>query len=168
MKIQVTKEWFASRALLEEGLEIGVGIPTPFGASTLSKQPKTTPSTNVVEFSQHLSFGRFVALMRRQRQWSVKQLSDEVESSCEEILSIENDPAYEPEMSTVHGVAKAFGVSPKNLYKMASFTDDVSPHLREEFVRFAACSEGTEPLTHDEEEALQAILKVIVEDLDEK
>ena len=71
-------------------------------------------------------------------------------------------------MSTVHELAKLFGLPPKNLIRMAGLADEKSSSLREEYVRFAACSESREPLTDDEEAALQAVLKVIVEDSDKK
>lgn len=106
--------------------------------------------------------------MRRKRRWTIQKLANEAEATNEELLAIENDPHYEPELSTVFGLSKTFGLPPKNLVKMAGLAEDATSRLREECVRFAACSESKEPLTDDENAALQAILKVIVEDSDSK
>jgi hypothetical protein len=65
-------------------------------------------------------------------------------------------------------LAKSFHLPPKNLIKMAGLAEDGSSRMREESVHFAACSESRQPLSEDEQEALQAILKVIIEDSDAK
>ena len=166
MKITVTKKWFRSRAPFEEGLVIGAGSLQHSENPARQVVPSRVSVANAV--TQKLSFGRFVCLMRRKRQWSIKRLANEAEATCEELLSIENDVHYEPETSTVFGLAKTFGVAAKSLYKMAGLADDASPRLRQESVRFAACSEFKEPLTESEDLALQAYLKVILEDSDQK
>ena len=165
MKITVTKKWFRSRAPLEEGLVIRAGSFQHGENPAVQVVPSRVSVANVV--TQKLCFGRFVCLMRRKRQWSIKKLANEAEATCEELLSIENDVHYEPEASTVFGLAKSFGVAAKSLYKMAGLADDASPRFVK-VVRFAACSEFKEPLTDSEDMALQAYLKVILEDSDQK
>lgn len=166
MKINVPADWLLSKDHLEEGLEIGAG--------SLRRLPANPPArarrepSNVIDITQHVTFGRFVTLMRRQKKWTVQSLAAAADVPAEELLVIEHDPHHEPELSTVHELAKVFGLPSKSLIKMAGLAEEPSPQLREEYVRFAACSESREPLTHDEEAALQAILNVIVEDTDKK
>lgn len=165
MKFSIPKEWLLSRAHLEEGLEIGAGAPRHLA----KLEPATTAGgQELTTIEQRLSFGRFVALMRRKQGWSVQQLAEKAETEAGEILVIEKDPHYEVELSTVAGLAKAFNVPPKNLIKMAGLAEDRSLHLREEGLRFAASAESKAPLTEDEEIALQTYLKVVLEDSDKR
>ncbi len=166
MKLSITKDWFLSRAHLEEGLEIGAGSLQHLGKPALRAVPAADSVLNTI--SQHFTFGRFVALMRRKRGWTVRQLAAAADVTAEELLVIEHDPRYEPELSTVFGLAKSFELPTTNLIKMAGLAEDRSMRLREEGVRLAACSETKEPLTEDEEVALQAFLKVIIEESDKQ
>lgn len=166
MKTTVPADWLLSKDHLEEGLEIGAGSLRRLPVNTQARASRE-PS-NIIDITQHVTFGRFVALMRRQKNWSVQALASAADVPTEELLVIEHDPHHEPELSTVHELAKVFKVPSKSLIKMAGLAEEPSSRLREEYVRFAACSESHEPLTHDEETALQAILKVIVEDTDNK
>lgn len=164
MKLTITKDWFLSRAHLEEGLEIGAGSLEYIGKPALRVAP--APQASIATLSQHLTFGRFVEAMRRKRGWTITQLAKVADVTPEELLVIESDAHHEPELSTVHGLAITFHLPPKNLVKMAGLSNGGSSRLREESVRFAACSESKEPLTEDEDAALQAFLKVIVEESD--
>lgn len=164
MKFTITKDWFLSRAHLEEGLEIGAGSLQYIGKPALRVVPAIESSITTI--SQHLTFGRFIEAMRRKRGWTVTDLAGAADVTPEELLVIEADPHYEPELSTVYELAKTFDLPPKNLVKMAGLSQGGSSRLREESVRFAACSESKEPLTEEEDAALQAFLKVIVEESD--
>lgn len=166
MKINIPSEWLLARDHLEEGLEIGAGslrhLPNPAPA------PAQVSGEELTTIEQRLTFGRFVALMRRKHGWSVQQLATKAGTDPGEILVIENDPHYESELSTVVGLAETFGVPPKNLIKMAGLAEDRSMQLREEGLRFAASAESRAPLTADEEQALQTYLKVLLEDSDKR
>ena len=165
MQLNITKDWFLNQAHLEEGLEIGAGALQHIGRPALRVVPAAESSISTI--SQHLTFGRFVEVMRRKQGWTVSDLAIVAEVSPEELLVIEGDPYHEPELSTVFGLAKTFNLPAKNLVRMAGLTQGGSSRLREESVRFAACSESKEPLTEEENTALQAFLKVIVEESDQ-
>ena len=165
MKINIPADWLISKAHLEEGHERGAGSPRL--TNSRGKHACSTAPT-ITDISQHVSFGRFVTLMRRQNNLTVERLAEAAEVSVEELLVIEHDPHHEPELSTVFGLAKSFRLPPKNLMKMAGLAEGSSSRLREESIRFAACSESREPLSDDEQDALQAILKVIIEDSETK
>lgn len=165
MKITIPADWLLSRDHLEEGLEIGAGSLRHLAKHAPSPAPS---SEDLATIEQRLSFGRFVALMRRKHGWSVQQLAEKSETEAGEILVIENDPHYEAELRTVTCLAKTFDVPPKNLIKMAGLAEDRSLHLREEGLRFAASAESKAPLSEDEEMALQTYLKVVLEDSDKR
>lgn len=155
MKITVTKEWFRSRAHLEEGHEIGAGSLQPTGKPTLHVHPDNN--------SASVSLGQTVSLMRRQRRWTIDRLADEAEATREELVAIETNPGYVPELSTVVSLAKTFELPPKALVKKAGLAECASSRLREDSIRYAACSEFKEPLSDDEEHVLQAVLKAMIE-----
>ena len=156
MKITVTKEWFLSRAHLEEGHEIGAGSLLHIGEPALS----TVPANDKVE---EISFGQTVALMRRHRRWTIARLASEVEATSEEIAEIEANPSFVPELSTVFSLATVFKVPHKVFVKKAGLADATRSCLREDSIRYAACSEFREPLSSDEEHVLQAMLKALVD-----
>ncbi len=166
MKLSLTKEWFESRLPQEDGLEIGAGLLHHLAKA--NEQTASSPAMAADSIAQHVGFGRFVRLLRRQQQLSVEDLADASEATPEELIAIENDPHYKPEPSTVFGVASYFKLPPKRMMAMAGLGSISSSRLREQSVRFAACAEPREPLTPSENDALQAMLKVIVEDADVK
>lgn len=162
MKLSLSKEWFESRLPLEDGLEIGAGLLHHLTAPT--QQPPASPAPEADAIAHHVGFGRFIRLLRRQEKLSIEQLADASESTPEELIAIENDPRHMPEISTVHAIASYFKLPPKRMMALAGVGSVSSSRLREETIRFAACSEPRDPLTPSESDALQAMLKVIVED----
>ena len=157
MKITVTKEWFQSRAHLEEGHEIGAGLLRHIGRPALRTGP-VQPTVG------HITFGQTIALLRRQRRWTIERLATEAEATSRELAEIEANPEGRPERSTVCRLAKVFRLPSQALLQKAGLADATSPRLREDPMRSADCSEFNEPLTPDEEDVLQAVLKALVED----
>jgi HTH-type transcriptional regulator, competence development regulator len=104
-----------------------------------------------------MCFGDFVGLMRRKRGWTISQLARSAEADENELTRIERDPSCEPELSTVHGLAKTFGLPPKKLIVMSGLGEARSAAFRHCELRFAA------PLTEEEEMVLQTYLKVALE-----
>lgn len=156
MKITVTKEWFRSRAHLEEGHEIGAGSLRHIGKPALSAMPTNTTVESI-------TFGQTIALMRRHRRWTIDRLASEAEATRDELSEIESNPDCMPEPSTVFSLAKVFKVPPKAFMQKAGLADAASSRLHEDSIRYAACSRFGEPLTADEEHVLQAVVKALVE-----
>jgi len=165
MKINIPKEWILNRASREEGLEIGAGSPRQLAQSEVSRPPAPE---DIVRIEQRLSFGHFVALMRRKSGWTVQQLAQRADVDAGELLVIEKDPYHEAELSTVHGLARTFNVPPRHLMKMAGLADNRSSRLAEAAVSFAASADPVAPLSESEEVALQTYLKVVLEESDKK
>ena len=156
MKITITKEWFRSRAHLEEGLEIGAGSLRHIGKPALRALPGNTTADNI-------TFGQTVSLLRRRSRWTIARLAEEADATSEELSEIEANPECVPEPSTVFSLANVFKLPPKALMQRAGLAEAASSHLREDSIRYAACSEFKEPLSDDEEHVLQAVLKALLE-----
>lgn len=166
MKITVTKEWFRSRAHLEEGQEIGAGSLQHVGKPAL-RALLGVPRAAIAAATK-VTFGQIIGLLRRKRCWTINQLANEAEATYEELDAIERIPNFTPELSTVVSLANTFGLPARALIQKAGLADAVPVQLREDSLRYAACSDFKEPLTVDEEQVLQAVLQVIVEDSDNK
>ena len=164
MKITVTKEWFRSRAHLEEGHEIGAGSLQHIGKPAL--RPLSGNPSIASASADDVSFGQAIALMRRHRRWTIDRLAKEAEATSEELAAIERNPDFVPELSTVVSLATTFGIPPKAMIYKAGLASTAPSRLQEDGVRYAACSEFKEPLSADEEHVLQAVLKAIVEHSD--
>lgn len=156
MIITVTKEWFGSRAHLEEGHEIGAGSLHHICKPALS----ALPATKTVEI---ISFGQTIALMRRHRRWTIDRLASEAEATPGELEEIETNPHFVPELSTVFSLANVFKVPAKAFMQKAGLADKASSRLRDGSIRYAACSEFKEPLTEDEEHVLEAVIQALIE-----
>lgn len=156
MKINVTREWFRSRAHLEKGQEIGAGSLLHIGKPLLSAVFSDMAPDNV-------SFGQTISLMRRQHRWTIDQLAAKAEATSDELAEIETNPQCVPELSTVFSLANVFKLPPKALIRKAGLADAATSTLREDSIRYAACSDFKEPLSADEEHVLAAVLKAMVE-----
>ncbi|MFA5263337.1 MAG: hypothetical protein WC378_05885 [Opitutaceae bacterium] len=114
------------------------------------------------------SFGHFLALMRRKHGYTIDGLARAADLDATELRTIESDANYEAELSTIHGLAKHFGLPVKALMKIAQLAADRQPISPELQLRYAASASLTAPLTADEETVLQAYLKSVLERTDRR
>ena len=128
MKITVTKEWFRSRAHLEEGHEIGAGSLQHIGQPALRSLSGNPSSGNAA--ADNIGFGQAVALMRRHRRWTIDRLAKEAEATSEELAAIERNPDFVPELSTVVSLATTFGIPPKAMIYKAGLARPLRPVCR--------------------------------------
>jgi transcriptional regulator with XRE-family HTH domain len=153
MKIERSKEWWVAQALREGTSEVGAGF------SVLESQAEGRPAMQLEE--TRIAFGRFVNLMRRQRSWTFEKLADEASIDVGELMSIEDDCHYTPEVRTVYKLAQAFEVPQKRLMQLAGLVVVKDSSLREQAVRFAARSEPMHKLTREEKSALESFVAAL-------
>lgn len=159
MRIDVSKEWCARMAQLEADAEIGAGllaIDPVFDGEAAAALTEETEGANV-------AFGRFIRLMRRSRQLSVEKLADDADVEISELVSIEEDAHYKPDLRTVYQLAEFFKVQQAGLLQIAGLTVPKDTRLVDEAVRFAARSEPVTELTREERAALDAFVAVLSE-----
>lgn len=154
MKIEISKEWCVRMAQL--------GGDAEFGAGAIAIDPVFDGGMTQGEAEgASLAFGRFVRLMRCNRGLTVEKLAEDADLDIAELLNIEQDTHYRPELRTVHQLAGFFGVQRANLLQIAGLTVARDNRLITEAVRFAARSEPTVALTPDERQALEAFVSVL-------
>jgi transcriptional regulator with XRE-family HTH domain len=158
MRIDVTKDWCIRMAEVEADEEIGVGLVAvdPLFDGESAHPARSEEST--------VAFGRFVSLMRRDRGLSVEKLADAADVDVAELLTIEEDTRYKPEVRTVYQLANFFALPRTTLLQVAGLTLPKDNRIIEESVRFAARSEPVEALTDGERTALETFVAVLSED----
>ncbi len=154
MKFTFSKEWCRKSADLEGNAEVGAGCPD-------IRQDR--PVTDTVDFaiSSRLAFGKFLQLIRRNRDLTPEQLADRADVELQEILSIEGDVHYVTEPRTVYQLALVFGLPEKRLMQLAGLTHVQDPQFAQQAVRFAARSESVEKLNSDERRALESFITLL-------
>lgn len=158
MKIKFTKEWCMRMAALEAEAEIGAGA---FAIDPVFDGETSTPADASEETIY--AFSRFVSLSRRSRGLSVEALAERADIEVAELVTIEENGAYKPELRTVYQLANFFGVQRGNLLQVAGLTAPKDTNLIDEAVRFAARSEPVAALTVEERAALDAFVSVLSE-----
>ncbi|SEF10959.1 Helix-turn-helix domain-containing protein [Rhizobiales bacterium GAS191] len=159
MRLERSKDWWMARARREGDMAVGAGLlafdPAP-------EERLSSAQTAAVEETR-IAFGRFVNLMRRRRGYSMEQLAAAADLDTSELLVIEDDVHYVPELRTVFKLAQTFEVSQQRLMQLAGLAAANDVELRQEAVRFAARSESMQKLTPEESSALEAFVAVLSE-----
>lgn len=158
MKINVTKEWCTMMAKQEDGAEVGAGLTA--ADPVFDGQVE---SDDFIREESRLVFGRFVNLMRRGRGWPIEKLADKADIEVGEIMSIEEDAHYFPELRTVYQIANVFSVSQERLIALSGLTKPKDIQFVSEAVRYAARSESIEALNDAEQAALDGLISVLNE-----
>lgn len=134
------------------------------GAGSLAARPMVAPEAVALRADEtRLVFGRFINVARRQRRLSIEALADLAKIEVAEILNIESDPHYEPDLHAVWSLSEVFGVRQSHLMELAGLAVPKDGHWLEDVVRYAARSTPIEDLTPDEQafhDAVVAALKL--------
>lgn len=160
MKNVFTKEWCMRMAGLEADAEIGAGA---LAADPIFDDFSVSEMVQGAEDKTAYAFSRFVRLSRRSRRLSVEALAEQADLEIVELVAIEENSQYKPDLRTVYQLANFFGVQRSNLLQVAGLTIPKDAHLIDQAVRFAARSEPSAALTAEERAALEAFVSVLSE-----
>lgn len=156
-----TKEWWVNRARREPNVEVAAGLVAHDPVHEAPAMEADPSNKDVANEETRIAFGRFVNLMRRKRGLSMEELADEASLDPKELLVIEDDIHYVPELRTVYMLAQTFKVPQPALMQLAGLSVANDAELNREAVRFAARSESVQKLSHEENEALMAFIAVL-------
>lgn len=163
MKMNLSKEWLLQRAKLDDKADISAGT------LDLNRLPVTRPS-NVVPMqaaaeveSPNPAFGRLINLWRRKKGLRIEALADKARIDAAELIEIERNLNYVPEVRTVYQLAKTLGLSSERMLELSGNLVVRDSSLGQEAVRFAARSESVEKLSKDEQRALEEFVKFLSE-----
>jgi transcriptional regulator with XRE-family HTH domain len=107
-------------------------------------------------------FGRLIEYARRKRGLSVEELAEPADVDVAAVVEIERNDRVLPEIRTVFQLAQVLDLPPGRLMEVAGLATP-KPEIRHAALRFAARSEPTSGLSHDESIALEEFVKVLVE-----
>ena len=159
MEIKVSKEWCRYRALLEGDAEIGAGR-LAIDPELDDEMPR---DIGRVDEELNIVFGRLISLMRRQLGISLERLAEDADVDMTELIEIENNSRYKPELRTTHRLANYFHMPYSSFMQVAGLTARKDARIFEEAVRFAARAQPTAKLTPEERVALEMFVAVLSE-----
>ena len=113
----------------------------------------------------HHVFGRLIEYARRQLGLSVEVLAGQADVDLEELVEIERDDYFMPQVRTVHQLASVLKLPSSRLMQVAGLATP-RPYVAGAALRFAARSEPTSELSPDERVAFEEFVKVLVETTD--
>jgi transcriptional regulator with XRE-family HTH domain len=156
MKLVITREWFERKVSLEGDDEIAAGAlardPTPDPATAAPAGADTLDATRV-------AFSSLVEYMRRKRGMSMEKLAEEANIELAEVVSIERDAHFRPEVRTVYKLSQCFDLPNKVLMELSGNTTSRSSAVHEHALRFAARSgESVQNLSREEKRALEEFI----------
>jgi hypothetical protein len=115
------------------------------------------PETNQLRQAFHL----FVQMLRREKGFTVTELSAKTEIDKTEILAMERYPGYRPSPLTLHKLSKFYALPEKQLLVLAGAVKDIPQAFSEQASRFAAQSESFAKLTKEEKKVLDEFVKAL-------
>ncbi|WP_339749610.1 helix-turn-helix transcriptional regulator [uncultured Maricaulis sp.] len=155
MTLEINEDWRRKLILEEDGYDISAGLTAadPVFAEDLIVDDAGDDGL--------LALGRFINLMRRQKNWSINRLAEEADIDIGELLAIEKETAHTPEPRTIYQLSQVFGVSDRKLLGLSGLVRPKDFSYVEDAVRFAAKSESIEKLSALEIEALNGFIAVL-------
>jgi transcriptional regulator with XRE-family HTH domain len=113
-----------------------------------------------------VALSRYVEFSRRMHKLSVEAFAAKAGIELDEVLQVEDEDALAPEPRVIFSIAAFLKADANKLMELAGHIQRRSESLGKEAVKFAAWSQGSEPLSRDEEKILRAFTEVVVESSD--
>ncbi|MFN3509671.1 MAG: XRE family transcriptional regulator [Allorhizobium sp.] len=154
MTYGISAEWSKKMLALDEHV-------TP-GAGALAARPHVDRDAVSLRAEEtRLVFGHFINVARRQRRMTIEKLADDADIEVGELLSIEQDPHYEPDLRTVWGLSNALNLPQPKLMELAGLAVPKEGHWLEEVTRYAARSAPIKDVTPDEQAFHDAVVAAL-------
>lgn len=153
-----SEEWHRQWDRLEENSGVEAGLPAFLDKAQLIE-------SNMIDVTEQLklAFGKLIKLMRLNFKYTIDDLASKASVDAGELLQIEENPLYEPQLRTVYQLAQRFNLPIKRLTMLAGLTQERDPQFTQEACRFAASSKCISTVTAEEREALNHFVAVILE-----
>jgi HTH-type transcriptional regulator, competence development regulator len=157
MKVmRMSDELFLKRAAEEDGCMISaVGLQPLHAKKAESGQQLGEP----IRFA----FSTLISYRRRALRMTMEDVAQKAKVELDELLEIEENLSYVPEVRTVHRLADLLKLPIPQLLVLSGNAKAATAELTEAAVRFAARSRAVEKLNPEQSNALNEFVKVLVE-----
>ena len=159
MRLNLSNEWYRKRSALPDKVEVSAGTIGALG----SPARKVVERDEVERELATLAFGRLVNLYRRSKGLRIEELADQARIDPAELITIEEDLHYVPEVRTVYQLSKTLSLRNDKMMELSGNMKARDQALEHAAVRFAARSESVERLTSEEQKALEEFVKYLSE-----
>lgn len=112
--------------------------------------------------TRRVALGKYVEFSRRFKGLSVEAFAAKANVDPAEVLQTEDIDAPAPEPRVIFALAAYLKADSTKLMELAGHLTQRDEKLGEEAIRFAAWSQGSKPLSKDEEKILAAFARVVV------
>lgn len=154
--MRISDELFLKRAAEEDGCMISaVGLQPLHAKKAESVQQSGEP----IRFA----FSTLISYRRRALRMTMEDVAQKAKVELDELLEIEENSSYVPEVRTVHRLADLLKLPIPQLLVLSGNAKAATAELTEAAVRFAARSRAVEKLNPEQSDALNEFVKVLVE-----
>lgn len=154
--MRMSDELFLKRAAEEDGCMISaVGLQPLHAKKAESVQQLGEP----IRFA----FSTLISYRRRALRMTMEDVAQKAKVELDELLEIEENSSYVPEVRTVHRLADLLKLPIPQLLVLSGNAKAATAELTEAAVRFAARSRAVEKLNPEQSDALNEFVKVLVE-----
>lgn len=154
--MRMSDELFLKRAAEEDGCMISaVGLQPLHAKKAESVQQLGEP----IRFA----FSTLISYRRRALRMTMEDVAQKAKVELDELLEIEENLSYVPEVRTVHRLADLLKLPIPQLLVLSGNAKAATAELTEAAVRFAARSRAVEKLNPEQSDALNEFVKVLVE-----
>jgi HTH-type transcriptional regulator, competence development regulator len=154
--VRMSDELFLKRAAEEDGCMISaVGLQPLHAKKAESVQQAVEP----IRFA----FSTLISYRRRALRMTMEDVAQRARVELDELLEIEENSCYVPEVRTVHRLADLLKLPIPQLLVLSGNAKAATAELTEAAVRFAARSRAVEKLNPEQSDALNEFVKVLVE-----
>jgi len=149
-RIRPSADWYRRKVFLMEDNNYLIG--PPFDAIEAPTDINSVAS---------LAFGSLLRLERRSKQLTISALAKILDVEEDEIRSIEHDPYYKARPRTILGIARHFGLPPKEVIKLAGAAASNDDRFIEKAMLFAAHSDDIGDLSREEKQLLKSFVQFL-------
>ncbi len=160
IKMTEDRDWMRRMAELEDGCCVSAGgLPATLG---MLQAPEQKQEQQHSFDTRRVALARFVEFSRRKLRLSVEAFASRAGVESSEVLQLEDSDAEASEPRVVFAIAKFLDADSSKLMELAGHLNSRDERLSQEAVRFAAWSQGAEPLSEDEERILGEFARVVI------
>ena len=160
MNLKVSESMAQGMADLEDGCSVTAGR---LDAEPFSHEAAERTAGPAKKEAYLAILGRLINMARRSAGLTLEQLAERADIDAREIFLIEEEAGAAPEPQVVSRLARALSLPTGKLHQLAGHVTVLDPGVSTAAYRFAARSASVQPLSADQEAALNEFVEALAE-----